>query len=101
MSHSCIFGLWWYEDAAVYVAVAALWLIVRTILRFQKSEQYDLIAGIVMLAGFLVWFYAVTGYLAESGDGVMTYRYQNFLYDSSSSLITVDLHKPFKAYTSP
>ena len=89
MSHSCIFGLWWYEDAAVYVAVAALWLIVRTILRFQKSEQYDLIAGIVMLAGFLVWFYAVTGYLAESGDGVMTYRYQNFLYDSSSSLITV------------
>lgn len=77
------------EDAAVYVAVAALWLIVRTILRFQKSEQHDLITGIVMLAVSLVWFFAVTGYLAESGDGVMTYRYQNFLYDGSSSLITV------------
>lgn len=77
------------EDAAVYVAVAALWLIVRTILRFQKSEQYDLITGIVMLAGSLVCFFAVTGYLSESGDGVMTYRYQNFLYDGSSSLITV------------
>jgi len=37
----------------------------------------------------LAYFAAVTGYLAESGDGVMTYRYKNFMYDGSDSLITV------------
>ena len=77
------------EDAAVYVAAAALRLIVRTVLHFRKSKKYDLIAGIVMLAGALTWFFAVTGYLAEYGDGVMTDRYQNFLYNGSSSLLTV------------
>lgn len=35
------------------------------------------------------WFCLVTVYLAKHGDGVMTYRYQNFLYDGSSSLLTV------------
>lgn len=77
------------EDAAVYVAVTALWLIVKTVLRLKKPDLPDLITGIVMLAVSLCWFFLVTGYLAESGDGVMTYRYQNFIYDGSSSLITV------------
>ena len=77
------------EDAAVYVAVVALWLITKTVLRFKKLDVQNLITGIVLLAISLGWFFLVTGYLAKSGDGVMTYRYNNFMYDGSSSLITV------------
>ncbi len=77
------------EDAAVYVAVIALWLSTRTVLRFQKSNIRDLITGLALLVVSLGWFFAVTGYLAKNGDGVMTYRYRNFMYDGSSSLITV------------
>ena len=77
------------EDAAVYVAVVALWLIVKTVLRFKKLDVQNLITGIVLLAISLGWFFLVTGYLAKSGDGVMTYRYNNFMYDGSTSLITV------------
>ena len=77
------------EDAAVYVAVVALWLIVKTVLRFKKLELQNLITGIMLLAISLSWFFLVTWYLANSGDGVMTYRYNNFMYDGSSSLITV------------
>ena len=77
------------EDAAVYVAVVALWLIVKTVLRFKKLDVQNLITGIVLLAISLGWFFLVTAYLARSGDGVMTYRYSNFMYDGSSSLITV------------
>ncbi len=77
------------EDAAVYVAVIALWLIVKTVLRYKKLDIYNLLTGVVLLAASLGWFFLVTGYLAKSGDGVMTYRYSNFMYDGSSSLITV------------
>lgn len=77
------------EDAAVYVAVIALWLIVKTALRFRKSEHDSLLTGIAMLAVSLIYFYLVTSFLAKIGDGVMTYRYDNFIYDGSSSLITV------------
>lgn len=77
------------EDAAVYVAVIALWLIVKTVLRIRKQDAGNLITGIAMLGISLGWFFLVTGFLAKSGDGVMTYRYSNFLYDGSSSLLTV------------
>ena len=77
------------EDAAVYVAVVALWLFVKTVLRFKKLDVQNFITGIALLAISLGWFFLVTGYLAKSGDGVMTYRYSNFMYDGSSSLITV------------
>lgn len=77
------------EDAAVYVAVIALWLIVKTVLRFKKPDIKDLVTGIVMLVASLLWFFLVTKYLAEVGDGVMTYRYDNFIYDGSKSLLTV------------
>ena len=77
------------EDAAVYTAVIALWLIIRTLLRFQKENRKDLIAGIVIFAISVAWFLYVTGYLSKIGDGVMTYRYSNFMYDGSSSLFTV------------
>ncbi len=77
------------EDAAVYVAVVALWLIIKTALRFKKIDVQNLITGIVLLAISIGWFFLVTGYLKKNGDGVMTYRYSNFMYDGSSSLITV------------
>lgn len=74
------------EDAAVYVAVAALWLIVKSLL---YREKRDLFTGVVLLAVSLTWFFLVTGYLANHGDGVMTSRYKNFMYDGSDSLLTV------------
>ena len=75
------------EDAAVYVAVVALYLLLRTVLR--PKQKWDLVTGCLLLAGAVVWFVGVTGYLAKFGDGVMTYRYDNFMYDDSDSLITV------------
>ena len=77
------------EDAAVYIAVIALWLIVQTLVSNRKGAAYSLLTGIGMLCASLLWFFLATHYLAESGDGVMTYRYENFLYNGSSSLATV------------
>lgn len=42
------------EDAAVYVAVIALWLIVKTVLQSQIIDIRNLVTGIVMLAISLV-----------------------------------------------
>ena len=74
------------EDAPVYVAVIALWLIIQSALRWNRK---NMLVGVILMAVSLGWFSAATGYLAESGDGVMTYRYDNFMYDGSSSLVTV------------
>ena len=75
------------EDAAVYVAVIALWLLLKALL--GREGKWNLVTGSALLAGALLWFLAVTGYLAESGDGVMTYRYKNLIYDGSGSLLSV------------
>ena len=86
------------EDAAVYVAVVALFLLLRSGL--SSDKKWGLVAGSLLLAGSLLWFAAVTGYLSIFGDGVMTYRYDNFMYDDSDSLITVIkavLLRPMKA----
>lgn len=74
------------EDAAVYVAVAALYLIVKSCLHGNRK---DLLVGAALLTVSLIWFFTVTEYLANHGDGVMTNRYKNFMYDGSGSLITV------------
>lgn len=86
------------EDAAVYVAVVALYLLLRSAL--SQDKKWGLITGSLLLIGAIGWFVAVTGYLANSGDGVMTYRYDNFMYDDSGSLVTVIkavLLRPMKA----
>ena len=75
------------EDAPVYTAVIALWLILSGVL--QKRNKWELSAGALLLVSSVAYFFGVTSYLANSGDGVMTYRYSNFMYDGSSSLITV------------
>lgn len=86
------------EDAPVYVAVIALWLLVQGLLR--KNRKWDLFAGALLLVTSVGYFFAATAYLANSGDGVMTYRYGNFIYDGSGSLVTVVkavLMNPMKA----
>ena len=77
------------EDAAVYVAVVALWLLVRTLLRWKKPDWQNLITAIALLGTSLAWFFLATNHLATNGDGVMTYRYDNFMYNDSGSLVTV------------
>ena len=75
------------EDAPVYVAIIALWLLISGVLK--KDKKWELIAGAALLVSSIAYFLTVTSYLATSGDGVMTYRYNNFIYDGSSSLVTV------------
>ncbi len=74
------------EDAAVYVGIIALYLLLRSGLH---REKWGAVTGAAMLVGAVGYFFAVTGYLAQNGDGVMTYRYDNFLYGDSESLVTV------------
>lgn len=77
------------EDAAVYVAVIALWLILRSVCQKDSDWRWGAKAGSLLFAGAVIWFFAVTGYLAQYGDGVMTGRYSNFFYDDSDSLFSV------------
>ena len=74
------------EDAPVYTAVIALWLLLSGVLHRRK---WALTTGALLLVSSVAYFLGVTSYLANSGDGVMTYRYSNFIYDGSSSLVTV------------
>jgi uncharacterized membrane protein len=77
------------EDAAVYVAVIGLWLILKNLLRLKNADKWSLIVGFALLAGALGWFMAVTSYLANNGVGVMNNRYKNFFFDGNISLVTV------------
>lgn len=74
------------EDAAVYVAVFGLFLL----LEGRKT-------GLWLLALSLVWFSAVTGYLNRFGRGVMTYRYDNLSPDGTLfGVVTGALKNPMK-----
>lgn len=84
---ACLLTLTVKEDAAVYVAVVGLYLMLRALLSGDK--KWGLAVGASLVAVAVAWFLAVTGYLAAQGDGVMTYRYKNFMYDGSDSLVTV------------
>lgn len=89
------------EDAAVYVAIIALYLFIKAATQKSRTHRaWGLLTGSYLMLGAIIWFLIVTSYLAEVGNGVMTYRYQNFMYDGSSSLITVVksvLMSPMKA----
>ena len=76
------------EDAAVYVAVIGAWLLLRG-LAARDTDRKDIITGILLLGGAVIWFLLVTGYLNKQGQGVMTYRYSNFIADGSGSLLAV------------
>jgi len=77
------------EDAAVYVAVVGLYVFFSALLHKDQYRRRGLLTGFVIMAGAVAWFLLVTDYLASQGDGVMTYRYQNFMYDGSGSLLSV------------
>lgn len=74
------------EDAAVYVAVIGVYLVLRSLLH---KEKWGIICGSGVLLVSVGYFLAVTNYLATQGDGVMNYRYNNFMFDGSQSLFTV------------
>ncbi len=76
------------EDAAVYVAVLGLWLCMQS-LTGVKKDPASLLTGIFLMGVAILWFLWVTNYLQKSGQGVMTYRYSNLIYDGSGSLLTV------------
>lgn len=75
-----ILTLFTKEDSPVYVAVIALYFIFA-------NKNYK--CSILLLLISVAYFMAVTYYLSVSGDGVMTSRYQNYIYDGSGSLLTV------------
>ena len=77
------------EDAAVYVSVVGLYLLVRTALHWERGSRKELLTALLLILGALTWFALVTGYLTNKGDGVMSNRYENFIYDDSGSLLTV------------
>ena len=78
------------EDAAVYVAVVSLYIFVRgAVNSHQQNRLWGLIIGSALLVASVTWFLIVTRFLATSGDGVMNYRYQNFMTNSSGSLLDV------------
>ncbi len=76
------------EDAAVYVAVIALFLIVSSLPKLKSSKR-NLIVGCSLMLAAVAWFLAATWYLDTYGDGVMTYRYDNLMYGDSDSLLSV------------
>ena len=77
------------EDAAVYVAVIGLYVFLNGILHAGQNRRWGIGMGIGIITGSILWFLYVTGFIASRGDGVMTYRYQNFMYDGSGSLVSV------------
>lgn len=68
------------EDAAVYAAVICLYFLFT-----DKNYKCNLI----MLIISVIYFLTVTYFLARYGEGVMTGRYDNYIYDGSGSLMTL------------
>lgn len=75
------------EDAAVYVAVAGLYLTARSLRK--PCDRKGVKTGLLLLLASVGWFFAVTTYLFRCGDGVMAYRYENFMPEGTSSLVSV------------
>ncbi len=86
---STILLLFVKEDAPVYAAIIGIWYTITALLQKNKIEKRKLIIGISVVIVSVIYFIAVTKYLDTLGDGVMTNRYDNFIYDKSDSLFTV------------
>lgn len=67
------------EDAAVYASVIALYFIFA-------NKNYK--CSVSLLIFSIIYFFGVTSYLSAFGDGVMTGRYDNYIYDEGG-LFTV------------
>ena len=68
------------EDAAIYVAVISIYFLFT-------DKNYKSNLSILILS--VIYFVTVTHFLAKYGDGVMTDRYGNYIFDSNSSLCSV------------
>lgn len=86
MSIATILTCFVKEDAAVYVGIIAFYFVMRSVL--HKDKRMLLVSLIILLVS-IVWFCLVTTYLSIIGEGVMNYRYNNFMYGGSESLLTV------------
>ena len=75
------------EDAPVYVAVIAIWLLLTT--GFYKRERKHFAIGLCLLLLSILWFLAATAYLKGSGESVMSGRYRNFMSAEDGSLWSV------------
>lgn len=71
------------EDAAVYTAVVGLYMILS-----DRSRRIK-ITGAVVLVVSLGYFIGVCAYLESMGLGVMTWRYDNYMYSGQGGLVTV------------
>ena len=68
------------EDAAVYAGTVTLYFLFT-------DKNYKCNSSMLLIT--VIYFVTVTYYLANYGDGVMTYRYNNYIYDGSGSLVTM------------
>lgn len=68
------------EDAPVYAAVLGLYFVLS---RCRISK------GAAVFGISVIYFIVVSYFMAKYGLGTMSYRYDNFIYDGSGSLITV------------
>ena len=66
------------EDAAMYLLIFAIYLVLS-----RKSYLHGALLGV--LAGG--WFYAAGELLEIYGTGIMTYRYDNVIYDGGAGLM--------------
>lgn len=77
------------EDAAIYVAIIAIWYIFSTLLRYKKKDMRSLIGGVGLLILSVGWFAVAVRYLTVNGEGIMSCRYDNFKYDGASPIVNV------------
>ncbi len=68
------------EDAPIYIVFVALYLIIS-----KKSP----LKGVVALCVSMAYFVTVLWLLEKYGQGVMTYRYNNFMFGEDAGLISV------------
>ena len=76
------------EDAAVYVAVYGLYLIAHALLHPEQGRK-RLLIGLCIAVIAVGWFLGVTSMLRNRGDGVMTNRYENMMFNGKDSLVYV------------
>lgn len=75
------------EDAAVYVAVVGLYVLLRAALRPERRRQ--IWTGLLLLGVSLTWFILATRWLNSAGDGAMAWRYANLFYSQERNLLTL------------
>ncbi len=71
------------EDAAVYAAIIGLYLIFSD--RSSKMRK----TGALILLLSVVYFAVCCAYLESQGLGIMTWRYNEYIYNDNGGLITV------------